>query len=262
MATMIFYEDTFEAAHQLPNIPSDHPCSGMHGHRYEVQLVVQGALDDRGFVIDYDEVAAAWKPVREQLDHKVLNTVRGLENPTAEILAGWIADRVYEGVKRPNARLTKVIVRETSTCGVILDLTEVQTVMAQHVSTQRINESIDALTRELTAMRNSFGRRLAELRLEKEHVLHKRGAAAWYARQVGWKLRPEQWGMITEALGAEGAERWIALFDTADDAEVRQRWDGLTTRDRSVMHDVMDERQREAMVRLERIAWGVIDIEA
>ena len=30
----IFYEFKFEAAHRLPNVPSDHKCSRLHGHSY------------------------------------------------------------------------------------------------------------------------------------------------------------------------------------------------------------------------------------
>ena len=30
----------FEAAHTLPNVPSDHQCARMHGHSYKVEVSV------------------------------------------------------------------------------------------------------------------------------------------------------------------------------------------------------------------------------
>jgi len=80
----------FSAAHYLPEVPEGHKCRGMHGHTYRVELIFVGQVDARGMVLDFAEIAAAWEPVRQVLDHKVLNEIPGLENPTAEVLAAWI----------------------------------------------------------------------------------------------------------------------------------------------------------------------------
>jgi 6-pyruvoyltetrahydropterin/6-carboxytetrahydropterin synthase len=63
----------------------------MHGHTYRVDLVFRGDLDERGFVLDFSEIADLWQPIHDAVDHRMLNDVPGLENPTCEVLAGWIA---------------------------------------------------------------------------------------------------------------------------------------------------------------------------
>ena len=80
----------FDAAHFLPHVHDGHKCKRMHGHTYRVEFRLQGPLDERGMVCDYDEISAAWAPIHEALDHRTLNDVLGLENPTTEILAPWI----------------------------------------------------------------------------------------------------------------------------------------------------------------------------
>jgi len=111
--TDVFVEFGFEAAHLLPNMPEGHKCARLHGHSYRVEVHVSGEPDaTTGMVVDFAELKRACEPVRERLDHRYLNEVEGLENPTAEILAGWIWDRI-EGVA-----VSRVVVRETCTAGV------------------------------------------------------------------------------------------------------------------------------------------------
>ncbi|MCB9892318.1 MAG: 6-carboxytetrahydropterin synthase QueD [Planctomycetes bacterium] len=90
---------SFESARRLPLLPPGHPCSRTHGHSFGVRVVVRGELDEsRGWVLDYAEIDAAFAPLHEQLDHRYLNEVQGLENPTSEILARWIFDRLRRRV--------------------------------------------------------------------------------------------------------------------------------------------------------------------
>jgi len=84
----------FESAHFLPKLPESHRCRRLHGHNYRVDVVFGGALDVRGFVRDFAEVDAELLPLIAQLDHRLLNEVPGLENPTAEVIAQWLLDRV------------------------------------------------------------------------------------------------------------------------------------------------------------------------
>lgn len=112
----IYREFTFEAAHRLPNVPDGHKCSRLHGHSYLVAVHVAGSVGETtGWVQDFGEIKAAFKPLGEQLDHHYLNEVSGLENPTSEVLAKWIWDRLV--TELPN--LTEVRVRETCTSGCI-----------------------------------------------------------------------------------------------------------------------------------------------
>ncbi|MFM6929979.1 MAG: 6-pyruvoyl trahydropterin synthase family protein [Bdellovibrio sp.] len=60
-------------------------------------------------MIDYNDIQAKMKPLLEQIDHRVLNEVPGLENPTSELLAKW----VYDHAKKELPMLTRVTVAET-----------------------------------------------------------------------------------------------------------------------------------------------------
>jgi 6-pyruvoyltetrahydropterin/6-carboxytetrahydropterin synthase len=85
----------FEAAHRLPNVPSGHKCARLHGHSFVVDVVVAGDADPKtGWVVDFGELEAAWAPLHELLDHRYLNEVEGLSNPTSENIARFIWDRL------------------------------------------------------------------------------------------------------------------------------------------------------------------------
>lgn len=100
----------FEAAHFLPLVPEGHPCRRLHGHSYEVDVSVQGPVDPAvGWVLDYGEISRAARPVLEPLDHNLLNAVPGLENPTSEVLAAWIWDRLQPRLPV----LCRITIRET-----------------------------------------------------------------------------------------------------------------------------------------------------
>ncbi|MCB1126359.1 MAG: 6-carboxytetrahydropterin synthase QueD [Verrucomicrobiae bacterium] len=102
----------FEAAHLLPRLPESHKCRRLHGHSFQAEIVVRGDCDpDLGWLIDYADISRAFKPLWEQLDHRYLNEVSGLENPTSENIAVWIWDRLKPGLPL----LTEVVVAETCT---------------------------------------------------------------------------------------------------------------------------------------------------
>ena len=85
----------FEAAHRLPSFPEGHQCARMHGHSYKVDVVVAGEIPEgESYLIDYSVIKAAIEPIRARLDHRCLNDIEGLEDPTAEMLAKWIYDRL------------------------------------------------------------------------------------------------------------------------------------------------------------------------
>lgn len=111
-----FKEFTFEAAHRLPNVLSGHKCSRLHGHSYQVAVHVEGPVDDRaGWVMDFADIKCAMEPILAQLDHYYLNEIDGLDNPTSEVLARWIWDRLAGSLPG----LTQVTVRETCTSGCV-----------------------------------------------------------------------------------------------------------------------------------------------
>lgn len=88
-------EFRFEAAHLLPRVPEGHKCRRLHGHSFKVELVVEGPVSpDTGWLVDFDSLDGHWAPMHDALDHRYLNEVPGLDNPTSENLATWIWDRL------------------------------------------------------------------------------------------------------------------------------------------------------------------------
>ena len=112
----LFKEFTFEAAHRLPNVPAGHKCSRLHGHSFHVRVTVAGPVGAAsGWVMDFADLKAAFAPLMDALDHRYLNEIPGLENPTSEVLAIWIWRRLAENL----SGLSEVEVRETCTSGCV-----------------------------------------------------------------------------------------------------------------------------------------------
>jgi 6-pyruvoyltetrahydropterin/6-carboxytetrahydropterin synthase len=102
----------FEAAHFLPKVPAGHKCARMHGHSYQIEVAIEGELDpERGWVMDFADIDERVVPLVRQLDHQVLNEIDGLGNPTSELLAQWLWQRIAP--RLPG--LCEVAVSETST---------------------------------------------------------------------------------------------------------------------------------------------------
>lgn len=113
MRTTIEKDFRLEAAHFLPNVPEGHKCRRMHGHSFVVTVTVSGEVDPAvGWIVDFADLTAAWQSLHDLLDHRVLNDVAGLENPTSERLAAFIAERLALPAR---ARLEAVTVHETCT---------------------------------------------------------------------------------------------------------------------------------------------------
>jgi len=111
-------EFTFEAAHHLPNVPAGHKCSRLHGHSYRVAIHVRGPVGARtGWVMDFADIKTAFEPLRDQLNHRCLNEIEGLSNPTCENLARWIWERLHPAL--PN--LCKVVVKESDDSGCVYE---------------------------------------------------------------------------------------------------------------------------------------------
>lgn len=112
----IFKTFTIEVAHRLPNLPAEHKCSRLHGHSIVIEIHVTGeVMAKQGWVQDFGEISAAFKPLFKQLDHYYLNDIEGLENPTSENLARWIWPRLKPAL----SGLSKIVIRETCTSGCI-----------------------------------------------------------------------------------------------------------------------------------------------
>ena len=110
MNVRLTHEFRFEAAHKLPRVPAGHKCARLHGHSFKIELAIRGPVNpDTGWFIDFGVLMDAWQPLHDQLDHNYLNDIPGLENPTSEILARWIWDRMTPAIPS----LQRVTVFET-----------------------------------------------------------------------------------------------------------------------------------------------------
>ena len=114
---MRLYKDfSFEAAHRLPNVPVGHKCARLHGHSFLVRVTVDGPVGERtGWVMDFADLKVAFAPLHDRLDHRYLNEIAGLENPTSEVLARWI----WRELQPTLPALTEIEVRETCTTGCV-----------------------------------------------------------------------------------------------------------------------------------------------
>ncbi len=91
----------FEAAHRLPNVPETHRCRRLHGHSYRVEVLLHGPVDPHtGFVVDFFDLERGFAEIVGTLDHRCLNDVEGLENPTAENIAIWIWARLKPSLEQ------------------------------------------------------------------------------------------------------------------------------------------------------------------
>jgi 6-pyruvoyltetrahydropterin/6-carboxytetrahydropterin synthase len=114
--TRLTHEFTLESAHSLPRLAESHKCRRVHGHSFVIEVQVEGEIDPAmGWLIDYADLQKSFEPVHGALDHRLLNEVEGLENPTSENLAVWI----WKRLKPSLPMLTEIVVHETcqARCG-------------------------------------------------------------------------------------------------------------------------------------------------
>jgi 6-pyruvoyltetrahydropterin/6-carboxytetrahydropterin synthase len=93
----------FAASHRLTGLPDGHKCARLHGHNYQVTVLLSGDLDDAGMVLDYGELSPLRAYLDRRLDHrhlgagdvcdgdgKVTDPAAVDFNPTAENLAAHL----------------------------------------------------------------------------------------------------------------------------------------------------------------------------
>ncbi|MCP4145622.1 MAG: 6-carboxytetrahydropterin synthase QueD [bacterium] len=116
MPTRITKSFTLDAAHWLPNVPKEHKCGRLHGHTYKIIVGVEGDITpDTGWIVDYNEIKAAFEPLLTKMDHFCLNEIPGLENPTAEVMAEWI----FKKISKTLPQVSDITVCETPTTAAI-----------------------------------------------------------------------------------------------------------------------------------------------
>lgn len=91
---------TFDAAHFLNTQSAEEagrPYARMHGHSFSLEVTLEGPPDKKtGWVADFGDVTDALEEIREALDHRLLNEVDGLTQPTLENICLWVARKLGE----------------------------------------------------------------------------------------------------------------------------------------------------------------------
>jgi 6-pyruvoyltetrahydropterin/6-carboxytetrahydropterin synthase len=112
----IFKTFQIEAAHRLPSVPPGHKCARLHGHSFRIDVHVAGEPGaESGWIMDFADIKTAFAPIFDALDHRYLNEVDGLDNPTSERVAMWI----WQHLKPRLAALSRIVVHETCTSGCV-----------------------------------------------------------------------------------------------------------------------------------------------
>lgn len=71
----------------------------MHGHTYRLSVEVGGRLHD-GLIVDYAKIDEIMRNIVDMLDHRILNEIEGLENPTTELLVEWCSQQAKSEIAR------------------------------------------------------------------------------------------------------------------------------------------------------------------
>jgi 6-pyruvoyltetrahydropterin/6-carboxytetrahydropterin synthase len=106
----ISQEFRFDAAHRLQAGAAEN--RRIHGHSFEAKVALRGEPDPQtGMIRDLGEVSSALRAIAETLDHRMLNDIPGLGEPTLENLARFIFARARERFPE----VARVSVRRPST---------------------------------------------------------------------------------------------------------------------------------------------------
>lgn len=120
-ALRVCRRESFDAAHQLcdPRLSSEEnralygKCVNLHGHRYQLEVIVAGDMDDAsGYVVDLKQLAGVIKAeIIEHVDHHNLNSdVAWLAGriPTVENLAMVFFERLEPHIARGTLHTVRV----------------------------------------------------------------------------------------------------------------------------------------------------------
>lgn len=102
-------ESHFDAAHKL--IGYEGKCAELHGHTWKVEVFVVGEkLDDIGILVDFSMLKEKMNKIIDKLDHKILNDVKEIGNPTCENISKYIFENLKDLLE--HVKLEKVRVWE------------------------------------------------------------------------------------------------------------------------------------------------------
>lgn len=113
---------SFAAAHNLREYKGK--CEALHGHNYKVWLKVSAdSTDEKGLVVDFNEIKTVLKNTLSKFDHAYLNEIDFFKehNPTSELLSKYIFEEIWLRLEKnyPFLTLNEVRVWETpSSCAI------------------------------------------------------------------------------------------------------------------------------------------------
>ena len=112
----VFRNFRFHSARHLPKLDENHICNNIHGHTFNLTVHIKGEIDQNtGFVIDFytvDEIVNLH--IIKKIDHKLLNDIKKLDNPTSENLCIWIWNNLKGNLKG----LYKIVLSEDHGTGI------------------------------------------------------------------------------------------------------------------------------------------------
>lgn len=110
----------FEAAHTLRRDLDAEGSARIHGHTYHAEVTVIGQPNlETGMVIDVGYLRSRLQTLKDSLDHRFLDEISGLGEPTLENLCSFIA-KTLEGIQPPLS--TVRVWREATGDGCVLRL--------------------------------------------------------------------------------------------------------------------------------------------
>lgn len=93
---------TFEVAHWTPIFPEGHPNRRLHGHSYVAELIAEGPLDPAGMAVSEERLSVLAAVLKGLVDHRCLNEIDGLAQPTMECLAEFFLVRARLNIEQVN----------------------------------------------------------------------------------------------------------------------------------------------------------------
>ena len=107
----------FVAAHRLTLY--DGSLEPLHGHNWKMEVRLSGKdLDQIEVLIDFLEVKKQVQEILKEIDYTFLNENPQFagQNPSAEIVARWLFQKIQQAIQHPVAQVSKVTVWETEDC--------------------------------------------------------------------------------------------------------------------------------------------------
>ncbi|PIW28923.1 MAG: 6-carboxytetrahydropterin synthase QueD [Rhodospirillales bacterium CG15_BIG_FIL_POST_REV_8_21_14_020_66_15] len=92
-----FMDFTFVAAQRLPGVGPDHRAAALHGHTFAGTVRLNAdPHPETGWVVDPADLKREIDAVLAAIDHRFLNELPGLDNPSTENLCRYLKAHLAE----------------------------------------------------------------------------------------------------------------------------------------------------------------------